>query len=349
MRRNRRTPAITLAAALTAASIALLSVGCASSEPDSGPAPTTLGSYSVQGAAGRFDGDIHNNTLAVSPDEKLAVGANSQSGHVRLIALTTGSVLRDLPGYVTPRNAVFAPDGSGFFLSDSSLGVVDHIGVDGTLLDRFPLGAGAFGTAISPDGSRLYVNNQAANTVTVVDLRERRPVAVITGFAQPRQGIVLSPSRNALYVTNFADDSIAVVDTSTNTIVRRIGGFDKIRGVSVTSDGARLFAANSGDNTISIVDTATGATVGRVPVGDQPYGATLAPDGSVLLTGDLASSTVTVVDPGAGTVRTTITGTKRPRQAIAIGRDSTSAWVLNEDLTIAEIDIQAARVVRTLG
>ncbi|MEV6139702.1 YncE family protein [Nocardia sp. NPDC051990] len=326
----------------------LLSAGCSNREPEKAPASGVLSSYGTEQSMPAFDGHIHNNTLAITPDEKIAVAASSQSGRVRIIPIN-GDPPRELSNYITPRNAIFAPDGASFYLSDSSLGVIDHISIHGDLLDRLPLGAGAFGTAMTADGSRIYVNNQAAGTVTAIDLRQRRPIAVIAGLSQPRQGIIHSAARNAVYVTDFADDSIAVVDATTNTIVKKIGGFNKIRGLSINRDGTRLYAANSGDNTISIVDAETGTTIHRVPVGDQPYGAALAPDGSVLLSGDMGSNTVTAIDPQSGSVRATITGTKQPRQAIAIGRNSICAWVLNEDLTVAEIDIPGARVTKTLG
>ena len=60
--------------------------------------------------------------------------------------------------------------------------------IDATTLKAvasIPIGAGAFGTAIDAEGKRLYVNNQAANTVTVVDLLNRQTIAVLTGFSSP--------------------------------------------------------------------------------------------------------------------------------------------------------------------
>ncbi len=69
--------------------------------------------------------------------------ANSRSGEVRVIDLTGVHRTREIGGYVTPRNILFAPDGTSFHLSDSSRGVVDQLALRrAKLISRMPLGAG---------------------------------------------------------------------------------------------------------------------------------------------------------------------------------------------------------------
>src|SRR5215470_10677403 len=95
-----------------------------------------------------FDGAIHNNSLAVSPDEAIAVASYSERPDVVVYDLRTGTVRAVLHGYITPRNIVFEPSGHSFYVSDSSLGRIDRI--DSSSLQvrsRLAAGAGAFGTA----------------------------------------------------------------------------------------------------------------------------------------------------------------------------------------------------------
>nr|MBP6466328.1 phosphate ABC transporter substrate-binding protein [Rubrivivax sp.] len=74
-----------------------------------------------------FDGQIRNNSLALSPDEATAVVSYSERPDVIVYDLVTGAVRGVLRGYVTPRNIVFAPDGKSFYVSDSSLGTVTRL------------------------------------------------------------------------------------------------------------------------------------------------------------------------------------------------------------------------------
>ncbi|MFI0977682.1 YncE family protein [Streptomyces sp. NPDC021093] len=297
-----------------------------------------------------------NNTLAISPNERFAVAANSDSDHLVVIDVRSGRKIVEIKGYVSPRNILFAPDNKSFTVSDSARGVVDRISMlTFQVQQRLPLGAGVFGTAQSRDGKWLYANNAAADTVSVVDLANNRPAKVITGFAEPRQGIKLSYAGDKLYVTNFGRGRITAVDLKSANLERKeIGGFDDVRGLSISRDGTRLYAANSKSNTISVVDTASGETITKVPVGEKPYGAALSPDESVLFSGNMKDNTLTAVDPKTnkpvGTVKSGPTGAlKGPRQAISFSADSHTAWVLNEDLTVAEVDVSALAVTRTLG
>lgn len=310
------------------------------------------GALSAQAADTRwtFDGAIHNNSLAISPDEQTAVASYSERSDLVVYDLAHGTVRAVLQGYVTPRNIVFDPSGRYFYVSDSSLGEVRKI--DSHTLEtvgHLAAGPGAFGTTLSPDGQTLYVNNEAASTVTRFDLTTGRAQAVVTGFAQPRQGVRVSPDGKTLFVTNFLGDKITLVDTDTNRITGEIGGFDKIRAISVTRDGKTLFAANSGSNAVAVVDVASRHVLRTIPVGRDPYGAALAPDENTLYAGNLADNTLSVVSLAEQRTVATIGGFKEPRQAIVFSHDGRHAFVLNADLSVSKVDLTERRIVSQLS
>lgn len=296
-----------------------------------------------------FDGNIHNNSLAVSPNESLAVVSYSERPDVVIYNLKTNKVKAVLHDFVTPRNIVFSPSGNYFYVSDSSLGVIEKIDSETLkVLSKIPVGAGAFGTTMTKNGHTLYINNQAASTVTVYDLEKEQPAAVITGFAQPRQGVRLSPDEQILYVTNFLGDKISIVNTNTNKIDGEISGFNKIRAISIAADGKTLFAANSGSNTIAVVDIDKKEIVKTIQVGKDPYGAALTPDGSALYSGNMADNSLSVIALPSMQVTATITGFQHPRQAIVFSHDGKFAFVLNEDLSLSKVDLAAKKIVGSI-
>ncbi|AXK37964.1 YncE family protein [Crenobacter cavernae] len=301
-------------------------------------------------AAPAFDGQIRNNTLAVDPAETLALVAKSDSEKVHVYDLRHGKLLRTLEGFISPRNILFSPDGKHFYVSDSTKGVVEKW--DSPSLKRsasMAVGPGAFGTALSRDGSRLFVNNQASSTVTTFDPNTLQPLSVMTGFAQPRQGIKLSPDDKALFVTNFLGDKITVIDPASFKTLAEVGGFNKIRAISISRDGKMLYAANSGTDTLSEVDVEARRVLRSVKVGSDPYGAALRPDGNFLYSGNLKGNSMTIVSLPDFKATGEITGLKGPRQAITFSKDSRKAWVLNEDLSVAEVDLDTRQVIRTLS
>ena len=303
----------------------------------------------VARAEAPFDADIKNNSLAVSPDEHLAVVSYSDERRVIVYDLQIGKPVKTLEGYVTPRNIVFAPDGKRFYVSDSSLGTVNVVDAASfETLARYPVGYGVFGTVLTADGKTLYANDEAASTVTAVDTADGSAKVVITGFAQPRQGIRLSPAGKEAFVTNFLGDKITVVDLATHKPTGEITGFKALRAISISKDGQTLYAGNSGANEVAVVDLTKREIVERIPVGKDPYGAALTPDGRFVYSGNKAENSLSVIDTGTRKVVATIPGFQEPRQAIVFTKDGKTAYVLNKDLSIAVVDTAAHRIIKTL-
>ncbi|WP_082341342.1 cytochrome D1 domain-containing protein [Sporosarcina globispora] len=296
-----------------------------------------------------FDSHITNNSLAVSPNEDIAVVSDSRESSLLIYDLAKGKVSKKISGFVTPRDIEFVDSGSQFVVSDSTHGTLRFYDSKNLKLkDEVVVGPGAFGLAVSPDEKTLYVNNEAHSTVTVVNLETRKPVEVITGFAQPRQGITVSPDGKHVFVTNFEGDKVSVVESATNTIVNEITGFSSIRGISATIDGTALYAANSSRDAISVVDLSQNKIVSEITVGDEPYGATLSPDNKLLFASNKADNTIDVIDTSNHQIIKTINGFNEPRQAIVFNQAGEQAYVLNRDLSISVVDVKELVVIDTI-
>lgn len=333
--------------------IALALTGCHAPSDTTGRAEffsSAAPSPALEDSRTAFDPDITNNSLAVSADEKIAVVSDSREKSLLIYDLAEGALRKKIDGLVTPRNIVFVNHSSQFVVSDSTLGTLRFYSTeDYTLQDEVVVGPGAFGTAVSPDEKTLYVNNQAHNSVTLVDLEARKPISVISGFSQPRQGIKVSPDGKRVFVTNFVGDKISVVDATSRKTIRELTGFSKIRGISVTADGNTLYAANSGRNSISVVDIRNGEIKNEIRVGREPYGAALSPDGRLLFVSNKADNTIDVIDASEDRVMETLEGFKEPRQAIVFNHDQNRAYVLNRDLSVVSVnveDLSLAQIVR---
>jgi len=296
-----------------------------------------------------FDGDIKNNSLAISPDEKIAVASYSDSVKVKVYNIKTGRIIKNIAGFINPRNIIFSPDGKIFYITDSGLGLLlAYDAVTLKMIISYPVGYGVFGSTINKKGDFIFINNEAASTVTVIDLVRKSVKKIITGFAQPRQGVKLNASNTKLYVTNFANDKITVLDIATLKIDTTISGFNKIRPIAITKDGNTLFAANSGANSIAVVDIRTGNIIKEIPVGKDPYGATLSPDETLLMSGNKMDNTLSVIDVASLINTKTIPGFKEPRQAIVFSKNGKEVYVLNNDLTVNVVSLIKFSIIRII-
>jgi YVTN family beta-propeller protein len=302
-----------------------------------------------QEAQESFDGNIKNNSLAISPDESIAVASNSDLTSIVIFDLKSNKLIKKINGFINPRNIIFSPSGKSFYITDSSLGTIYEISSkDYELLKKTPIEKGIFGSDINKDGQLIYINNQAMNTVTILDLNSNSIKSVITGFAQPRQGIKLNFDNSKAYITNFSDDKIRVIDTNKMYIESTIQGFNKIRGITLTKDGGKLFVANSGSNNLALVNLETGKIEKEISVGKDPYGVALSPNEEILVSSNRLDNSLTLINAKTLDEIDTITGFNEPRQAIIFSKNGALIYVLNKDLSISIVNVSKRKVVAHL-
>ncbi|NBB85911.1 MAG: YncE family protein [Bacteroidetes bacterium] len=147
--------------------------------------------------------------ITVTPDGRFVyVGSLATN---QLIGVDAESLRGDLlaldgPAHVLVQLAV-SPDGQQVAGTGQLTGrlLLFDVGTEGqlTLTDQIAVGAQPWHPTYSPDGSRIYVPNKQANTVSVVDTEQRTVTHTIEhdAFAEPH-GTALSPDGRYLYVSN---------------------------------------------------------------------------------------------------------------------------------------------------
>jgi YVTN family beta-propeller protein len=85
-----------------------------------------------------------------------------------------------------------------------------------------PTGAGAAGSALTPDGRTFLVANAGANSVSIVDLATRTVVGTV-GVGQGPQDVALAPDGGPFaYVANTGADTVSVLDVPKQTVVKTL-------------------------------------------------------------------------------------------------------------------------------
>jgi YVTN family beta-propeller protein len=154
-----------------------------------------------------------------------------------------------LPG-ITPYGAVVNSAGTRLYVayyrldSDPPIGgsVAEIDTQTNEMIRSIQTGPLAYGMAINPTGSRVYVSSFFFNTVTVIDARCGDKIATVS-----------------LFPTNGGGNSI---------------------GLSVTPDGQRLYAAVQNSQSVKVISTATNTVIGEIPTGVNPaaFGVFIAPN-----------------------------------------------------------------------
>ncbi len=115
----------------------------------------------------------------VSPDGKELWTAHMGDGRISVIDLASKKVVKTIDaGARGPNRLKFTPDGKLALVSEiGGGGVIVLDTTNRSVTKRVPLGRGASGILIPPDGSRAYVALTASNVIAVIDLGTLAEVA----------------------------------------------------------------------------------------------------------------------------------------------------------------------------
>jgi YVTN family beta-propeller protein len=132
--------------------------------------------------------------------------------------------------------------------------------------------------AISPDGTRGYTANVGPGTVSVLDIANRKTIAVIP-VASHVQRISVSADGKWVFTSDTEKPRLAVISTATNKVERWIDLPGMGYGSAVTPDGAMLIIAIPDKNSVAIIDVKTVKVMKTVEVAANPQEVLIRPDG----------------------------------------------------------------------
>jgi YVTN family beta-propeller protein len=138
------------------------------------------------------------------------------------------------------------------------------------------------GIDVTPDGSLIFVADQVADEVAVVDAITHAVITTVAVGDEPIN-LTVSPDGSIVYVVNSADNSVSVIDVATLTLV---GGQIPVSNfpleVAFSPDGTTAFVAGYGANEIKVIDVATATVTDTVTGTPDPQSVRVSPDGSTL-------------------------------------------------------------------
>jgi DNA-binding beta-propeller fold protein YncE len=188
--------------------------------------------YATEVTIGGFPRTVHE--LLVMPEAGFAYvpiygegihGKNPNPGHViALIDLKqrkhVGDI--DLRPYVAPHTLKLAPDGLIYVTCENSAVVAVIDPATNKMVDAIGSGStNAHRLIISPDGQRIYTENEEDAEISVIDLPARKLIGKIKTL-RALAGITITANGRTLIVVDDEKPGLFLVDTAKGDVVRTI-------------------------------------------------------------------------------------------------------------------------------
>ena len=138
------------------------------------------------------------------------------------------------------------------------------------------------GAGASPDGTQIYVSDEAESTLDIVDAKTLKVLTKVPLSGHPNNMAVGKDGRY-VYVGIIQDPGgVDVIDTKTRTRVKNVPTKGTIHNAYVTPDGKYVVAGSIGGKTINVIDAKTNepAWTMEMDLGIRPMTFNTNPDGS---------------------------------------------------------------------
>jgi DNA-binding beta-propeller fold protein YncE len=255
------------------------------------------------------EGGITGHEVAASPDGKLAfvpiygnsgVGKPGTDGNkIVVIDIAAHKVVGqiDFDHGVRPHCAIFGPKDGLLYVSteiDHSITIIDPKTLK--IVGSIPTGQPeSHMFTVSHDGMRGYTANVGPGTVSVLDLKARKTLAVIP-VSGNTQRIAISNDDRWVFTADQTAPRMAAIDTTTNKLTKWVKLDGTGYGSAPTMDGRWLLMAIPDKNLVDVVDLKTMTLARTVAVGKEPQEVLVRPDGKVAYVSCIGSNEVAEID-----------------------------------------------------
>jgi YVTN family beta-propeller protein len=135
-----------------------------------------------------------------------------------------------------------------------------------------PVGKGAEGFDVSPDGRELWTANARDGTLSIVDIATRKVISTLDAKVVSANRLKFTPDGRLVLISSLRNGDLVIYDAKSRKEFKRVNLGHGAAGILIDPDGSRAFVACTPDNYISIVDLKTLAVTGHLKVGGEPDG-----------------------------------------------------------------------------
>jgi len=148
-------------------------------------------------------------------------------------------------------------------------------------ITNVPVGRGAEGFDVSPDGKEIWTGNAQDGTVSIIDFAAKKTIQTVPISVKGANRLKFTPDGKLVLVSGLgtfgpgaapSTANLVVLDAASRKEVKQLSLGGGSAGILVDPDGSRAFVAVSGGNKVAIIDLKTLSVTGEIAPLGQPDG-----------------------------------------------------------------------------
>jgi YVTN family beta-propeller protein len=135
-----------------------------------------------------------------------------------------------------------------------------------------PVGRGAEGFDVSPNGKEIWAANAQDGTVSVIDIAGKKVIQTLAANVSSANRLKFTPNGKLVFISTLGGPDLTIIDAATRDIVKRVKIGRGAAGIQMQPDGLRAYVACTPDDYIAIIDLKSLEVAGHIQAGKQPDG-----------------------------------------------------------------------------
>lgn len=202
------------------------------------------------------------------------------------------------------RNEVYVVN-SGPANGNGSISIIDA--ENNIVAGAIPLHKQPVSISVDAKGERAYAANAGSNSVSVIDLKDRREIAQLAAGAGP-SGARISPDNKSLVVSDRGGNFVTIIDPQTGTIRATFSSCPGAVDPVIVPDSSKAFVACSAGHAVMVIGLAAQNPYRAdrletlMDVGRSPVHLALKPDGGEIFVINSLSDSISRIETNSNDV-----------------------------------------------
>jgi YVTN family beta-propeller protein len=210
-------------------------------------------------------GQDRTHMIYVFPDLNRIVTSNVSSATMTVIEKTNGPARGFGPGSGGP------PPSAGPGMPNAPGGPMGTPPINWTET-VIPVGHGAEGFDVSPDGKEIWVANAQDGTISIIDVAGKKVLQTLEANVRGANRLKFTPDGKLVFVSTLGGPDLVVLDASARKDVKRLKIGSGAAGILMQPDGLRAYVACTPDDYVAVIDVKSLMMTGKIAAGKHPDG-----------------------------------------------------------------------------